>query len=255
MIMVALIFSSIVLGINSCGDLNQLKRLGIRVVPYFFLTTTLAVFLGIGIASAIKPGSYVAKTMVDSFPVENSSPDEINPDKGAQSRDEGHLELPRKLVEFIPANPLRSALEGSMLQIVIFSILVGIALISITRSRSKPLLDFAMSTQEVAMKVVSWAMLIAPFAVFGLLTEITTKMGFDAILGMGTYVATVILGCFLGSSIRCRSIHSIPHTSLFDSSRCLHRCPKHTWSRHSYSSNNPRRHWRSGFRNCSTDRS
>lgn len=51
-----------------------------------------------------------------------------------------------------------------------------------------------MQTQEGAMKVVNCAMMIAPFAVFGQITEKTSKIEFDAILGMYTFVGTVVLG-------------------------------------------------------------
>lgn len=192
MIMVALIFSSIVLGIGSCGNAEQLKRLGARIVPYFLLTTTLAVFLGVVWTELLSPGTYVAQVLGDDFT--NGSPPATASMSTIASTENDHLSFPKNLVNIIPANPLRAALEGSMLQIVIFSILFGIALLSIKPERAKPFLDITMSLQEVAMKIVSWAMMIAPLAVFGLLTEITAKMGFDAILGMGGYVGTVLLG-------------------------------------------------------------
>lgn len=196
MIMVALIFSSIILGVASCGTGEQLRRLGIRIIPYFLCTTTVAVMLGIVLAELVKPGAYISQLMVDNASLDslsqaaNAKEFVIQSDASAAR----HLNFPKTLANLIPSNPLRAALDGSMLQIVVFSIFFGIALLMIQSARAKPLLDIAMSLQEVAMKIVSWAMLIAPLAVFGLLTEITTKMGFDAILGMGGYVATVIAG-------------------------------------------------------------
>ena len=196
MIMVALIFSSIILGVASCGTGEQLRRLGIRIIPYFLCTTTVAVMLGIVLAELVKPGAYISQLMVDNASLDSLSQAENAKEFVTQSDASAarHLNFPKTLANLIPSNPLRAALDGSMLQIVVFSIFFGIALLMIQSARAKPLLDIAMSLQEVAMKIVSWAMLIAPLAVFGLLTEITTKMGFDAILGMGGYVATVIAG-------------------------------------------------------------
>ena len=196
MIMVALIFSSIVLGVASCGTGEQLRRLGIRIIPYFLCTTTVAVMLGIVLAELVKPGAYISQLMVDNASLDSLSQAENAKEFVTQSDASAarHLNFPKTLANLIPSNPLRAALDGSMLQIVVFSIFFGIALLMIQSARANPLLDIAMSLQEVAMKIVSWAMLIAPLAVFGLLTEITTKMGFDAILGMGGYVATVIAG-------------------------------------------------------------
>lgn len=195
MIMVALIFSSIVLGIASCGTGDQLRRLGIRIVPYFLLTTSIAVGLGIILTELFNPGAYISQVMVSDFSVEGISQTadaiSLKPQENSIDR---HLSVPRSLVNLIPANPLRSALDGSMLQIVVFSIFFGVALLSIQSTRARPFWDIAISLQEVAMKIVSWAMMIAPLAVFGLLTEITAKLGFDAIVGMGGYVGTVMLG-------------------------------------------------------------
>ena len=63
--------------------------------------------------------------------------------------------------------------------------------------QSKPLIDLAKSLQAFSMKIVEWAMKLAPYAVFGLICSITIKIGFDAISSMLMYVFTVILGLFL----------------------------------------------------------
>lgn len=53
------------------------------------------------------------------------------------------------------------------------------------------------SLQQVCMTVVGWAMRLAPFAVFGLMAQLTTKIGLNALIGMGVYVCTVLLGLLL----------------------------------------------------------
>ncbi|WP_438969717.1 dicarboxylate/amino acid:cation symporter, partial [Methylophaga sp.] len=83
---------------------------------------------------------------------------------------------------------------GQMLQVVIFSIIVGIALVSMTAEQSRPMLDLLHSLQQICMTVVRWAMRLAPYAVFGLMAQLTTSIGFSAMLGMASYVATVLLG-------------------------------------------------------------
>jgi Na+/H+-dicarboxylate symporter len=59
------------------------------------------------------------------------------------------------------------------------------------------MLDVLGSLQEVCMTVVRWAMLLAPFAVFGLMARLTSQVGVDALLGMGMYMLTVLLGLFV----------------------------------------------------------
>ena len=105
--------------------------------------------------------------------------------------------LPDVITNILPDNPLSAMVEQQMLQVVIFSILFGIALVSLKEESSKPMLDILASIQEVCMTVVRWAMAIAPLAVFGLLAQITIRVGIDAILGMAIYVLTVLLGLFV----------------------------------------------------------
>jgi Na+/H+-dicarboxylate symporter len=87
--------------------------------------------------------------------------------------------------------------EKQMLQIVLFSVFIGIALITLPTEQAQPLLALLGSLQAVSMRVVGWAMRLAPLAVFGLLARITANLGIDALLGLGVYVLTVLLGLLL----------------------------------------------------------
>ena len=186
MIMLPLIVSSIVLGIAGAEDLTKLRKMGLRIAPYFIGTTTVAVLIGVALAMIVEPGQYIDPNMLTAALA----------DIGAVevSQDLEVLTLHDRIVGLIPANPLSAALEESMLQIVVFSILTGVALASITPDRAEPLLNISRSVQELSMKIVSWAMVIAPLAVLGLLAQITMQVGIDALMGMSVYVGTVLLG-------------------------------------------------------------
>lgn len=191
MIVIPLVFASVIRGLASSEDVEQLKRLGIRVVLFFVVTTAAAISIGLWVASLIKPGQYIdsklVSTLVSSAP---AIPDGefTQPDLAS---------LPEQIVTLLPSNPLNSMVEGQMLQVVVFAIIIGIALVIMAPKQSKPLLDLMASLQEVCMTVVRWAMWLAPFAVFGLLAQLTTKIGLDALLGMAVYVGTVLLGLLL----------------------------------------------------------
>lgn len=94
------------------------------------------------------------------------------------------VELPQTLIGLLPGNPLDAMVEGQMLQVVIFSIIVGIALVSMEPKNSRPMLDLLDSLQQICMTVVRWAMRLAPLAVFGLMAQLTATIGFTAMLGM-----------------------------------------------------------------------
>lgn len=188
MMVIPLVFASIIRGLAATEDLEQLKKIGLRVVLFFIFTTALAIVVGLSLANLIQPGQYVdsqaLQATLSTAPVIDAAP------TNAAVFDD----LPRKIVTLLPSNPLSSMVESNMLQVVIFAMVIGVALVMMTPIQAKPLLDLMGSLQEVCMTVVRWAMLLAPFAVFGLLVQLTAKLGLDALLGMAVYVGTVLLG-------------------------------------------------------------
>jgi len=192
MIVIPLVFASIIRGLAATEDLEQLRRMGFRVALYFMATTALAVTIGIWVASIVKPGLYIdaanLQTTLGTVPatVTSAAPGALNIG-----------ELPQRLIGLMPANPLSSMVESNMLQVVVFAMVVGVALVMMAPQQSKPMLDLLGSLQEVCMTVVKWAMWLAPFAVFGLMAQLTAKLGLDALLGMAVYVATVLASLLL----------------------------------------------------------
>ncbi len=191
MIMLPLVVSSIVLGIADTEDSTKLKQMGLRIAPYFIGTTAIAVLIGVVVVSVIEPGKHLNPEFLVNAVTESAAEGVTAP------AIENNLTLHDRIVGLIPANPLSAALDESMLQIVVFAILIGIALASINPLRAKPVLDLARAFQELSMEIVSWAMIIAPLAVLGLLSQITMQVGINAIVGMSAYVGTVLLGLLL----------------------------------------------------------
>ena len=187
MIVVPLVLSSIILGIAGGGNLEFVRRLGARIVPYFVATTVVAVLIGVSLAMWIEPGTYI-----DTVAIQTA----IDPVASGPTAN-ATLTLPEHIVAVIPANPTSAILQRAMFQIVILAIMIAIALVSIKPERARPILDLCVSMQEIAMKIVSWAMAIAPAAVFGLLAKVSIEVGLDAIVGMAIYVGTVMLGLVL----------------------------------------------------------
>lgn len=162
MIVIPLVFSSIIRGLASSGTVAQLRKVGLRAVALFVLTTAFAIAIGLILADVIEPGRFVEGEAVQSLRAAASQ----GADTGAPPR---FADLPQALLALLPANPPVATVESNMLQVVIFAIVVGAALVIMAPRQAKPLLDLLGSLQEVCMTVVRWAMRIAPFAVFGLL--------------------------------------------------------------------------------------
>jgi len=191
MIVVPLVLSSIILGIAGAGNADFVRRLGLRIAPYFVATTSVAVLIGATLALWLSPGNYIDMSALSTIA---AVPDEL---VVSGSNDAATVSFPEQIVSIIPTNPTSAVLHRAMFQVVVLAILVALALVSISSERARPILDLCVSLQEVAMKVVSWAMVLAPAAVFGLLAKVSIDVGFDALVGMAAYVGTVVLGLLL----------------------------------------------------------
>ncbi|MGD8546561.1 MAG: cation:dicarboxylase symporter family transporter, partial [Thiohalophilus sp.] len=198
MIVVPLILASIIRGIAAASDIQQLKATGLWLGIYFIGTTIAAVIFGIVLGLTLKPGSYVdAKALMAETPSATVQAQSIEKQVDEYTAEETPLSLqtvPEKVTGLLPTNPISSIVEGDMLQIVIFAIVIGIGLLSLSPDSSRPLLDLFGSIQSVCMAVVGAAMTLAPLAVFGLLAQAMIKAGPQVITGLGVYSASVIIG-------------------------------------------------------------
>jgi Na+/H+-dicarboxylate symporter len=190
MIIIPLIFASIIRGLTSSGSLEQLQKLGLGAAVYFVITTAIALTIGIIIATTIEPGNFIDSDLIkESFGIGDLEP--------IESYELSIHDIPQSIVGLVPSNPLSSFMSGEMLSIIIFALIVGVAMITLPTKSSRPILDLLESIQDFTMKVVSWAMRLAPFAAFGLMAGIVSKVGLSALTGLGAYMATVIAGLFI----------------------------------------------------------
>lgn len=207
MVIIPLIVCSIILGIAESGNIGFLKNMSLRLIPYFILTTAISITIGIGLVNFIKPGMMIDQSIA-----------EAAMDSGAAAeRIPGHtfedLTIPSRIANLIPTNPAKAQVDRNMLQIVIASILVGIALITIPAATGKPFKDLCVAGQVLSMRIISWAMAIAPLAVFGLLASVTIKLGVQAVLSVGLYTITVICGLLIMAMIYMLIIAIFTRTS------------------------------------------
>jgi len=188
MIVIPLVIASIIRGLAATEDMEQLRSVGLRVVVFFIATTALAATIGLWIGNLLSPGLLLQGTRL---------PEQTMPAVEADMSLFSVTSLPDTLLILLPGNPLDAMVQGQMLQVVIFSIIVGIALVSMVKEQSKPILDLLHSLQQVCMTIVRWAMRLAPYAVFGLMAQLATSIGVSAMFGMASYVATVLLGLLM----------------------------------------------------------
>lgn len=167
-IIAPLLFATLVSGIAGHADLKKVGRMGIKSIVYFEAVTTLALFIGLAAINLSKAGVGV-KLGASTAAVTSQA---VPPRPGA-----GEIVL-----HIFPENIAKSVAEGQVLQVVIFSILFGIALAMVGERRRAPVLEFCESLAEVMFKFTNLVMLFAPVGV-GAAIAYTVSQGGLAVLG------------------------------------------------------------------------
>jgi len=190
-VIVPLVVASVIRGIAAGEGGGQLKRISALTVILFLIGTVLAVFIGLAVATIIRPGA-----MIDGARLQESLGGDANIVSPPQPRSEmpGAESLPEIIINFLPRDPLITLISGDMLQIVIVGIIFGAAMLRTTPEQRLPILNILASLQAVCMALVTFVLRFAPFAVFGLLAQVTARVGVSALAGTGAYVLTVFLG-------------------------------------------------------------
>lgn len=188
MVMIPLIFASIVSGIVS-NTSDNLKTFGLRLLLYFVFTTIIAVTIGILITLVMKPGQYVY-----SLGGLTQSGENLNIPVEQTDLFEN---VPLAISKLIPNNPLESILMGEMLGVVIFTIIIGVAITQLNEKTAQPIIRFTDAVQKISMIVVSWAMMLVPYAVFGLMAALISRIGVEIFLGLGYYMLVVVIGLLI----------------------------------------------------------
>jgi Na+/H+-dicarboxylate symporter len=179
MVIVPLIIASVIRGLASTTDVEQMKSLGLRFSIYILVSSGLATVVAILWSFLIKPGLGLSLSGATVVASDSSSIINIHPEQ---------------LVNILPSNPLASIVEGQMLEVVILSIIAGIALISIEQKQSKSIMDLLEVVQQISMTIISWAMRLAPIAVFGMMAQVTASTGAKALESMAFYVIASFAG-------------------------------------------------------------
>lgn len=210
MIVVPLVIASIVLGLAANNNPQALRKTGGLALLFILITTTLAITIGIGLSNLIQPGHFIDARKITvgmqatvTMPTEPYSMPTLT-------------EIPDKVLNLLPKNPMASMVSGEMLQVVLFAAVLGFALMAISSKQARPLYELFSALQEVCIKVVSWAMRLAPLAVFGLITKLVANLGLEVLTGMLMYVLTVIAGLLLMAAFYLLLIRVLGKHSLLD---------------------------------------
>ncbi|HEV3277391.1 MAG TPA: cation:dicarboxylase symporter family transporter [Terriglobia bacterium] len=171
-IVAPLLFGTLVSGIAGHADLKKVGRLGIKALIFFEAGTTLALFIGLAAINVTRAGEGV------------SAPPEIGSVAPAVARP-GAAEL---ILRIFPENIAKSVSDAELLQVVVFSLIFGVALGLVKMEKRRPVLAFAESLAETMFKFTNIVMLFAPFGVAGAMAYTVAHNG----LGMLGHLLTLV---------------------------------------------------------------
>ncbi|MBW1853433.1 MAG: dicarboxylate/amino acid:cation symporter [Deltaproteobacteria bacterium] len=172
MLVVPLVFVSLVCGTCSLSDTTKLGRLGIKALGLYFLTTAFAVTLALVFSVLVGPGEGGNLQAVEYIPKEAPALKDV-------------------LFNLFPSNPIRAMVEGNMLQVIVFSILFGIAVALAGKSGEK-IANLFNDLNEIIMKLIIILMNFAPYGVFCLMARLFATLGFNTIGNLITYFLLVL---------------------------------------------------------------
>ncbi|MEA5095485.1 MAG: dicarboxylate/amino acid:cation symporter [Sedimentibacter saalensis] len=176
LVIVPLVFSSLVVGTCGMDDVRKLGRIGGKTVAYYMLTTAFAVTIGLILANLSNVGGGFS-IPVDAKVEVAAAPNVIE-----------------TLLNIIPSNPLKALVDGNMLQIIAFALIIGAGIIGIGE-KGKVLFNFFDSMADVMYKIIAVIMEFAPIGVFALITPVVAQNGPGVLLPLLKLIVVVYAGC------------------------------------------------------------
>lgn len=193
MVVMPLVFASIALGVAGLGDIRKVGRVGGKAIGYFFVTTCLAATLGLIVVNMMKPWERVSPEtrveLMDRFAGDASTRVEA----AATTAKFG----PETFVNIVPRNPIDAAAKTDMLAVIFFGLMFGAALTLMAVEKSKPMTDWLEALNEVVIKIIGFAMKLAPYGVACLIFTVSSRFGFDLMVAVAAFVITVLFALAL----------------------------------------------------------
>ena len=182
MTIVPLVFASLVVGASSIGDTKKLGRIGGKTMIFFFVTTAIAIIIGLFLANILKPGIGLSLTL----PAETSKIATKAPS------------LAKTLLDIVPPNPLMGLGKGNMLQIIFFALVLGVGATKIGE-KGEAFLKVCDSLAEIMYKLTEMIMSLAPYGVFALIVPVISENGPSVLLPLLKVIGVVYLGFIIHS--------------------------------------------------------
>jgi Na+/H+-dicarboxylate symporter len=171
MIVVPLVFFSICTGISNIEDVNKLKRVGGKILLMYIVTTAISAFIGLGVGHLLNPGRGF---VMDAVTAGNYKATEMP-------------SFADTMVSLIPSNPVKALADGNMMQIIVFTVFLGIA-ITILKGQTQTVRSFFKEATEIMYKITGIVMELSPYGVCVLIACSIGQYGMKVFGPLGKFI-------------------------------------------------------------------
>ena len=186
MMIAPVIFCTIVTGIAGMQDTKKVGRVGLKALIYFEIVTTLALIIGLIVINILKPGvgMNIDAATLDAKAVENYV---------TQSKSQTVWDF---ILNIIPENIVNAISNNNLLQVLLFSVLMGLAFSKI-KEKAAPLLKGIQSFEDALFAIIRMIMKLAPLGAFGAMAFTIGKYGLGSLTSLGQLMGSFYITCIL----------------------------------------------------------
>ncbi len=193
MIVVPMIFAALVLGVYELGQAHRLGKIVFRTIFYTIIASSASVAIGILLVNTFKPG---VGLNIDAGVISEQAASIKTIQKNAS--DTGSFS--QIIIDLLPKNPVDAAaraFDGQMIALMFFALIFGLALSFLKAPKENTFINLMEQVFQACLKIVEWAMQIAPYAVFALVFNTAFKFGHEIFASLMFYVVLVVVGLLL----------------------------------------------------------
>lgn len=172
MLVVPLVAVSIISGAATLGGSKSAGRIGGVSIAYIMLTTVISIILAIIAGVLFQPGSGLSADSISAIAASASSEGTTAPT----------LSFWDTVTGMIPENPIKALVDGNILQIIVFGLILGFGISTLTENKRLKIINGLNYLLEALVWCIGKVMLVAPIGVFGLMADATGTFGFDILL-------------------------------------------------------------------------
>ncbi|MCL6454178.1 MAG: dicarboxylate/amino acid:cation symporter [Alicyclobacillus sp.] len=205
MVVIPLVFSTLVVGASGIADLKRMGRIGLKTIIWFEVITTIILVIGLLLANLFHPGTGVQ--------LQHAHVGDYSAAKGQK------IDIVSMLVNIPPSNVFQALSSDSMLSIVFFATMLGLAVATVAGDAGKSVIRFFEGISQATFTLIRWVMHTAPIGVFALSAYAAGKYGVQVFLPLAKVIGVTYLGLaiviFVLFPLVCRFILHVPFFKVF----------------------------------------